>query len=70
MNILCTFHIFMYGYVAQVSTVKLKTLLNAVYKVIDNACTFILGDRLNILKNNFLRCCNMRSVTSVYFVLE
>ena len=35
----------------QVSTIQLMSLLNAAYKVVDNVCTFLQNDYLNVLNH-------------------
>lgn len=54
----------------QMSAVQSKALLNAACKVVDNACTFLLGDRLNPLSDGCLQCSNGARVTLVDVVLE
>jgi hypothetical protein len=40
-------------------------MLDAACKVVDNACTFLLGDRLNPLSDGCIRCSNGARVTLV-----
>ena len=39
----------------QMPAVQLKALLNVACKVVDNACTFFLGDRLNLYSDGCLQ---------------
>ena len=50
--------------------VQLKALMNTVCKIVDNACTFLPGDRLNLLRDGCLQCSNGARVTKVDVVLE
>ena len=56
--------------VFQMSTIQLKALMNKVHKVVDNACTFFLGDHLNFLSDGCLQCNNGMRIVLVDVVLE
>ena len=45
-------------YMLQISAVQLKSLLNTACKVLDNACTFLLGHRVDLLSDGCLSYSN------------
>ena len=57
-------------YMLQMFAVQLKILLTAECKVVDNACTFLLGDHLNLLSDSCFQCSNGMRVALVDFILE
>ena len=54
----------------QISTVQLKSLLNATCIIVDNVNTFLLNDLLNLLRDGCLQCSNGARVDRVDVVLE
>ena len=52
------------------SPVQFKALLNVACKVDYNACTFFLGDRLNVPSDGCLQCSNATRVALVDDILE
>ena len=40
----------------QIFTAQLKAILNAAYRVVDDACTFLMGDGLNLLTSMQQQC--------------
>ena len=56
-------------YVFQMSAVQLKTLLNAMGKVVDNAGTFLLSDCFNFLIGFCLQCCYSVNIDLIDIVL-
>ena len=54
----------------QMCAVQLKPLLNAACKVVDNICTFPLGDHLNLLNDGCLQCNNGERINRLDVVFE
>ena len=54
----------------RISVVQLKALLKAAWEMVDNENTCLLGDRLNLLRDGCLHCCNDERVALVDGVLE
>ena len=50
--------------------VQLKAQLNAARKIVDNAITFLLGNRLDLPSDGYLQYDNGARVTQEDFVLE